>query len=49
MAIGDILEKHCAKDIRHQKMPDGDKTRYNFSCEESENAVNLFRQISKTS
>lgn len=44
-AIGDILEKYGAKDIKHQKMQDGDKTRYNFFLEDKENALKLFKHL----
>lgn len=47
MAIGSIFEKFPVKDMRFQKMPDGDKTRYNFSVEEQQTAVDLFRHITK--
>jgi len=53
MAIGKILENAGAKDIRFSKISGadfsgGDKTRYNFTIEEQEAAIALFKEISYT-
>jgi len=52
MAIGNILEKYEAKEIRHQKIgghhedeSKGDKTRYNFLIDDSTMAQDCFRHI----
>lgn len=56
MAIGNILEKYLAKDIRHSKIGGhhedesrGDKTRYNFTIEEQSEAQECFRHIQSMS
>ena len=51
MAIGKILENAAAKDIRFSKIhggdhAGGDKTRYNFTIDEAEAAIALFKEIS---
>jgi len=56
MAIGNILEKYEAKEIRHQKIgghhedeSKGDKTRYNFLIDDSTMAQDCFRHIQQMS
>jgi hypothetical protein len=54
MAIGKILEKAGAKDIRFSKIQgpaehqSGDKTRYNFTVDDQDAAVALFQEVSST-
>lgn len=54
MAIGKILEKAGAKDIRFSKIQgpaehqSGDKTRYNFTVDDQEAAIALFHEVSST-
>lgn len=54
MAIGKILEKAGAKDIRFAKISreddvrGGDKTRYNFTIDDQAAAIALFNEISFT-